>query len=100
MKSHQRQLKESLTIMPVIKSSDDLRNNYNEISSLCHDSSEPVFITRNGEVDLAVMSIESYESLIDRFELYKLLNEGFNDVVSGKTKPFSEAMSEIREIRR
>ena len=86
--------------MPVIKSSDDLRNNYNEISSLCHDSSEPVFITRNGEVDLAVMSIESYESLIDRFELYKLLNEGFNDVVSGKTKPFSEAMSEIREKRR
>ena len=86
--------------MPVIKSSDDLRNNYNEISSLCHDSSEPVFITRNGKVDLAVMSIESYESLIDRFELYKLLNEGFNDVVSGKTKPFSEAMSEIREIRR
>ena len=46
------------------------------------------------------MSIESYESLIDRFELYKLLNEGFNDVVSGKTKPFSEAMSEIREKRR
>lgn len=86
--------------MPVIKSSDDLRNNYNEISSLCHDSSEPVFITRNGEVDLAVMSIESYESLIDRFELYKLLNEGFNDVVSGKTKLFSEAMSEIREKRR
>ena len=86
--------------MPVIKSSDDLRNNYNEISTLCHDSSEPVFITRNGKVDLAVMSIESYESLIDRFELYKLLNEGFNDVVSGKTKPFSEAMSEIREIRR
>lgn len=86
--------------MPVIKSSDDLRNNYNEISSLCHDSSEPVFITKNGEVDLAVMSIESYESLIDRFELYKLLNEGFNDVVSGKTKPFSEAMSEIREKRR
>ena len=86
--------------MPVIKSSDDLRNNYNEISSLCHDSSEPVFITRNGKVDLAVMSIESYESLIDRFELYKLLNEGFNDVVSGKTKLFSEAMSEIREIRR
>ena len=86
--------------MPVIKSSDDLRNNYNEISSLCHDSSEPVFITRNGKVDLAVMSIESYESLIDRFELYKLLNEGFNDVVSGKTKPFSEAMSEIREKRR
>ena len=86
--------------MPVIKSSDDLRNNYNEISTLCHDSAEPVFITRNGEVDLAVMSIESYESLIDRFELYKLLNEGLNDVVSGKTKPFSEAMSEIREIRR
>ena len=43
------------------------------------------------------MSIETYGSLIDRFELYRLLNEGFYDVVSGKTKPFSESMSEVSE---
>ncbi|NMA04283.1 MAG: type II toxin-antitoxin system Phd/YefM family antitoxin, partial [Clostridiales bacterium] len=45
--------------MPVIRSSTDLRNNYNEISAFCNKSREPVFITRNGQGDLAVMSIET-----------------------------------------
>ena len=36
--------------MPTIKSSADLRNNYNEISTFCHTYPEPVFITKNGKV--------------------------------------------------
>ena len=36
--------------MPNIRSSADLRNNYNEISTFCHDYAEPVFITKNGKV--------------------------------------------------
>ena len=39
--------------MPKIRSSADLRNNYNEISTFCHDYAEPVFITKNGKGDLA-----------------------------------------------
>ena len=35
--------------MPKIRSSADLRNNYNEISTFCHDYAEPVFITKNGK---------------------------------------------------
>ena len=35
--------------MPAIKSSADLRNNYNEISTFCHNYPEPVFITKNGK---------------------------------------------------
>ena len=65
--------------MPTIKSSAELRNNYNEISTFCHNYSEPVFITKNGKGDLAVMSIETYEELISRFELYSLLKEGIDD---------------------
>ena len=49
--------------MPTIKSNADLRNNYNEISTFCHNYAEPVFITKNGKGDLAVMSIEAYEEL-------------------------------------
>lgn len=82
--------------MPTIRSSADLRNNYNEISTFCHDFSEPVFITKNGKGDLAVMSIEAYEQLIGRAELYGLLQEGLNDVAEGKTRPFSEAITNIR----
>lgn len=57
----------------------------------------PYLLRKMGGVDLAVMSIETYGSLIDRFELYRLLNEGFYDFVSGKTKPFSESTSEVSE---
>ena len=46
--------------MPVIRKSADLRNNYGEISEFCHNYREPVFITKNGQGDLAVMGIETY----------------------------------------
>ena len=82
--------------MPNIKSSADLRNNYNEISSYCHSYAEPVFITKNGKGDLAVMSIEAYEQLVGRFELYSSIQEGMEDIKSGNTRPFSEAMAELR----
>jgi len=85
--------------MPNIRSSADLRNNYNEISSFCHSYSEPVFITKNGKGDLAVMSIEAYEQLVGRFELYSKIQEGLEDVKEGATRPFSEAMKDIRRQR-
>lgn len=59
--------------MPEIRPSSDLRNSYNQISDYCHKYSEPVFITRNGKGDLAVMSIETYEKLVGKYELTALL---------------------------
>ena len=82
--------------MPTIKSSADLRNNYNEISNFCHTYSEPVFITKNGKGDLAVMSIETYEEMNNKFELYSLIKEGLDDVTEGNTHEFSDVMSRIR----
>ena len=82
--------------MPTIRSSADLRNKYNEISSFCHQNGEPVFITKNGKGDLAVLSIEAYEQLIGRFELYGLIQDGLDDIKTGNTRPFSEALSDIR----
>ena len=86
--------------MPKIRSSADLRNGYNDISNFCHTYNEPVFITKNGKGDLAVMSIETYEKLTGRFELYSLLQEGLDDVVGGNTRPFSQAMADIRRKRK
>lgn len=86
--------------MPAIKSSAELRNNYNEISTFCHTYPEPVFITKNGKGDLAVMSIEAYEEMTSRFELYGLIKEGLDNIAEGNIRPFSEAMSSIREKRK
>ena len=43
-----------------IRPSAAIRQNYNEIADLCRKSSEPVFLTKNGEGDLVVMDIESF----------------------------------------
>lgn len=83
--------------MPSIKSSTELRNNYNEISKFCHDHEEPIFITKNGQGDLAVMSIEAYELLSGKLELYHALDEGRAAVKAGKTRPLSDVMQDLRQ---
>lgn len=85
--------------MPNIRSSADLRNHYNEISKFCHEYDEPVFITKNGKGDLAVLSMEAYEQLVGRFELYGLLQEGLEDVVQGRVSPAKEALGKLRETQ-
>ena len=83
--------------MPTIRPSADLRNKYNEISELCHKYSEPIFITKNGTGDLAVMSIETYEFLAGKMELYKLIDEGLAQVKEGHIKPMKGTIKSIRE---
>lgn len=43
-----------------IRPSAAIRQNYNEIADMCRKTSEPVFLTKNGEGDLVVMDIETY----------------------------------------
>ncbi len=44
----------------LIKPSASIRQNYNEIATLCKTSGEPVYLTKNGEGDLVVMDIEAF----------------------------------------
>ncbi len=83
--------------MPTIRPSSDLRNKYNEISTFCHENSEPIYITKNGKGDLAVLSIEAYEFLVGKYELKKLLNEGMEDIRQNKVISVEDAFKRIRE---
>ncbi len=69
--------------MARIRPISDLRNKSQEISKICHDTGEPVFITKNGEGDLVVMSLAAYERDQARLELYRLLGEAEEDLRSG-----------------
>ena len=60
--------------MPVIKPITELRNT-NEISELCHQQQEPIFITKNGFGDLVVMSIEAYDKLMSEKIIDHILKE-------------------------
>jgi prevent-host-death family protein len=75
----------------------DLRNKYSEISEFCHQYPEPVFITKNGQGDLAVMSIETYDMLIGKKELYNLLDEGLKARDAAQVEPANEVIADIRK---
>lgn len=45
----------------VIKSSTALRGDYTSVSKLAHETGEPVYITKNGEGDLVVMSVDAFD---------------------------------------
>ena len=55
-----------------IRPSAAIRQNYNEIAEMCRKTAEPVFLTKNGEGDLVVMDIETYNR---REKMLKLREE-------------------------
>ena len=83
--------------MPTIRPSADLRNKYGEISDFCNKHYEPVFITKNGKGDLAVMSMETFELMSGKMELYSLINAGLDQMKQGKMKLMKESLKNIRE---
>lgn len=67
-----------------------------KISELCHASSEPIYITKNGYGDMVVMSMETYEVTIRRDQIYKELEISEKQVAEGKTRPAKEALADLR----
>ena len=55
-----------------IRPSAAIRQNYNEIAEQCRKTAEPVFLTKNGEGDLVVMDIGTYNR---REQMLKLREE-------------------------
>jgi PHD/YefM family antitoxin component YafN of YafNO toxin-antitoxin module len=70
-------------IMPTIRNSVDLVNNFTEIRDFCQNYREPIFLTNNGRGELAVMSIDAYEELVGRIGLYHALQQGLDQINNG-----------------
>ncbi|MFA4828229.1 MAG: type II toxin-antitoxin system Phd/YefM family antitoxin [Thermodesulfovibrionales bacterium] len=84
--------------MPVIKPISDLRNKANEISELAHKSNEPIFITKNGEGDMVVMSMAQYSKLQLKLDLFSKLAVAQAQKASGdKGRTLSQVMKDLRK---
>lgn len=82
--------------MPQIRPITDLRNT-TEISELCHAKREPLFITKNGYGDLVVMSIETYEEMIETARTDAAINEAEQEYAAdGILLNAREALSSLR----
>lgn len=84
--------------MPTIRPVSDLRNNFTQISDVCHKEGEPVFLTKNGRGDMVVMSIAQYEKQQALLELYKKLGEAeIESQNKNKTISHDNLMKQMKE---
>lgn len=82
----------------IIKASATLRNDYSSISTLAKESKEPIYITKNGEGDLVIMSIEAFEKREQMLELRaKVLQAEQERLDRAKTLSVAEARKRLRE---
>ena len=84
--------------MPIIKPISDLRNKANEISMLVHTSQEPIFITKNGEGNMVVMSMAHYAQMQMTIDLLTKLRAAQSQLASGqKGHTLRQVMSRDRK---
>jgi prevent-host-death family protein len=84
--------------MPIIKPISDLRNKTNQISALIHKTNEPIFITKNGEGDMVVMSLAQYGQLQMKLDLYAKLAVAQAQVAAGKKgRSLNQVMRDLRK---
>jgi len=81
--------------MPQIIPIKDLKNT-SEISVLCHEIEEPIFVTKNGYGDLVIMSMETYEKTIYLQNIYAKLEQAERDITEGKTKDAFQSLHALR----
>ena len=67
-----------------------------EISDMCHNSEEPIYITRNGYGDMVIMSMETYEKNMRKYLKYKDIEVSEKEIEEGKVKEAKSALQGMR----
>ena len=81
--------------MAIIRPCADLRNNYNEISRICHETQKPIYITKNGANDLVILSDKAYEDIIKEKE--ETLEERVDRLVAEKFEKHYDTFEEFHK---
>lgn len=82
----------------IIKASAALRNDYSSISALAKETKEPIYITKNGEGDLVLMSIDAFEKREQTLQLRARVLQAEQERIEGKSSiSISEARGRLKE---
>ena len=82
--------------MPQIIPIRDLKKT-SEVSQMCKEIREPIFVTKNGYGDMVLMSMETYENTMFMNDVYKRLEEGENSIKKGDMLDGFESLKAIEE---
>ncbi len=67
------------------------------ITDICHARREPIFITKNGYGDLVVMSIETYEAMVENAAIDTAISEAEAEFErDGQLHDAREALASLR----
>ena len=81
--------------MPQIIPIKDLKDTAN-VSELCHTLNEPIYVTKNGYGDMVLMSMDYYEAMRKKWEIYTDLETSEEQIAQGKTKDAKMALQSVR----
>ncbi|HJB67790.1 type II toxin-antitoxin system Phd/YefM family antitoxin [Candidatus Allofournierella merdavium] len=82
--------------MPQIVPIKELKNT-NRISQMCHESHEPIYVTKNGYGDMVIMSMEAYERQMVLAEAEAKLAAAEEQVAAGNVLDAKKAFAALRE---
>ena len=83
--------------MEMIRTSADLRNHYSEISKICRESRQSVYITVNGCIGTVLLGYADYDKMRAELELLRTLSEAEEDVRAVRVAPIEDTFGGIRE---
>lgn len=82
--------------MPQIIPIKDLKDT-SAISDMCHQADSPIFVTKNGYGDMVLMSMELFESMQRKWEMYGEIEKAEAEIAQGQVMQAREGLASVRE---
>ena len=77
----------------------DIRLKYNDVVEKCRETGEPIYLTKNGQGELVVMDIESFEKREQELRAQQMVLESFAARLAGeKDYSIEESKTLINKI--
>lgn len=67
------------------------------ISQMCNESTEPIYITKNGYGDMVIMSMKTYEENMKKLEIYQKLAEAEKAIEEGQVLSLDECLEQLEQ---